>query len=321
MMVLRTCAAAAALACLLPLAQTASAHASLEIKEAPSGAFYKAVVKVPHGCQGSPTNVVKITVPDGLVGAKPMPKAGWTLATVKGAYGAPMKGYNGKLATEGVVEIVWSGGRLLDEHYDEFVFQALVSESVAPGTTIPVKVTQLCESGEVAWVELAATGSDHKLAYPAPLLKVTAGAGNPSSAAVEKASGIAVERPWTRATPAGAPNAGAFLRIVNRGKQSDRLIAVQLDGGAKTEIHETTTVEGVMRMRRMEAIEIPAGAVIELKPGGLHIMIMGLEKPIETGSAVKGVLVFEKAGRIEVDFPAAPVGASAPAAAEGHGHH
>jgi len=298
----------------------AAAHATLEVGEAASGSFHKAVVKVPHGCQGSPTTAVTITVPPGLVSVKPMPKPGWQLATRKAAYPAAVEGYKGKMVGEGVVEIVWSGGRLLDEHFDEFVFQALVSPSVAAGTALPVPVKQTCETGEIAWSEIAQPGSDAKLAFPAPVLKVAPGKPRSTSAkTVTTANGLEIGPAWTRATPTGAPNAGAFLTIRNTGTAADRLLAAELEGGKRTEVHETAAVDGVMRMRQVSEIVIAPGATVELKPGGLHIMIMGLDKPVEPGAIVKGTLVFEKAGRVAVEFPAAPVGSQAPPS--GHGHH
>lgn len=151
------------------------AHATLETTEAPSGAFYKVTVKIPHGCKGSPTTAVRVTIPPGLVAVKPMPKPGWTLATIKGTYAQAVLGYNGKTVAEGVVEIVWSGGLLSDEHYDEFVFQTLVSESLRPGERVPVEIVQTCVSGEVAWRETADRGRpDHKLVHPAPILTIVA---------------------------------------------------------------------------------------------------------------------------------------------------
>lgn len=57
----------------------ATAHTSLETEEAPVGASYKAVFRVPHGCEGKPTNVVRVQIPEGVIAVKPMPKPGWTL--------------------------------------------------------------------------------------------------------------------------------------------------------------------------------------------------------------------------------------------------
>ena len=65
----------------LAVATPAFAHVTLEVSRAPVGASYKAVLRVPHGCGAAATKVLKVQVPEGFIGVKPMPKAGWTLAT------------------------------------------------------------------------------------------------------------------------------------------------------------------------------------------------------------------------------------------------
>src|SRR5258708_40281803 len=64
----------------------AFAHITLETQQAPVGASYKAVMRVPHGCEGTATTAIRVRVPDGMIGVKPMPKAGWQLNTVTGKY-------------------------------------------------------------------------------------------------------------------------------------------------------------------------------------------------------------------------------------------
>ena len=94
---------------------------------------YKGVMRVPHGCHGSPTLKVRIRIPEGVIAIKPMPKAGWQLETVKGKYTRTYD-YFGTPMAEGVQEIVWTG-KLLDEHYDEFVFRSWLTDSLKPDTT------------------------------------------------------------------------------------------------------------------------------------------------------------------------------------------
>ena len=65
------------------------AHATLEAKEAPAGAVYRAVIRIGHGCKGEATHTLRVKLPEGFYNAKPMPKAGWTLETGKGAYATP----------------------------------------------------------------------------------------------------------------------------------------------------------------------------------------------------------------------------------------
>ena len=107
-------------ACLI--AVPAAAHVTLENREAPVGAGYKAVLRVPHGCEGTATTALRVRIPEGVIGVKPMPKPGWTLTTVTGKYAKTYELFHAKLS-EGVTEIAWSGGKLPDAQYDEFVFQ------------------------------------------------------------------------------------------------------------------------------------------------------------------------------------------------------
>jgi uncharacterized protein YcnI len=135
----------------------ASAHVTLERQEAQIGSAYKAILRVPHGCQGSPTTALRVRVPTGIIGVKPMPKPGWQLDVVTGRYTKPYT-LRGAKVTEGVTEIAWSGGKLLDAHYDEFVFTAVIAQELAAGT-IHVPVVQECEKGVHRWIEIP-TGKD-----------------------------------------------------------------------------------------------------------------------------------------------------------------
>ncbi|MGO4832049.1 YcnI family protein, partial [Rhizobiaceae sp. 2RAB30] len=94
----------------------AFAHITLETQEAPVGATYKAVLRVPHGCDGKATTSVRIRIPEGVIAVKPMPKPGWKLETIKGKYEKSYDNY-GTAVNEGVKEVVWSGGQLPDEFY------------------------------------------------------------------------------------------------------------------------------------------------------------------------------------------------------------
>lgn len=158
---------------LLALSSAAAlAHVSLETQQAPVPSTYKAVFRVPHGCEGSPTVKVRIQIPDGVISVKPMPKPGWTLDTVKGAYGKTYD-YYGTPTSEGVKEVVWSGGKLLDEHYDEFVLRAYLTGDLKPDTTLYFPVVQECEKGVERWIEIPAEGKDaDDYETPAPGVKL-----------------------------------------------------------------------------------------------------------------------------------------------------
>ena len=158
---------ALASACLGLSASAALAHVTLETRSAPIGSTYKAVLRVGHGCDGSPTVKVRVRIPDGVVAVKPMPKPGWELDTVESPYTQPYD-YFGTPLTEGVREITWTG-RLLDRHYDEFVFRAYLSEALTPDTTLSFPTVQECEQGVERWIEIPAAGKsadDYK--SPAP---------------------------------------------------------------------------------------------------------------------------------------------------------
>ena len=115
-----------AAATLLATANTAAfAHVTLETREAPIGGGYKAVLRVPHGCKGSATIKIRVQIPEGVISVKPMPKPGWTLETVKGTYAKAYPYYHGTTLAEGVKEVAWSGGKLPDDHYDEFILTRL----------------------------------------------------------------------------------------------------------------------------------------------------------------------------------------------------
>ena len=141
--------AAGAFACL----SAASAHVTLERQEAPVGASYKAVLRVPHGCAGSPTTAIRVRLPVGIIGVKPMPKPGWQLNTVTGRYQKPYT-LRGAPVNEGVTEISWSGGKLADAHYDEFVFTGVIAEELAGTPVIYFPVVQECEKGVHRWIEI-----------------------------------------------------------------------------------------------------------------------------------------------------------------------
>ena len=163
--------AVGAIACL----SAASAHVTLERQEVPVGSSYKAVLRVPHGCAGSATTAIRVRLPAGFIGVKPMPKPGWQLNTVTGKY---PKSYSlrGAPLTEGVTEISWSGGKLPDEHYDEFVFIGTIAAELAGTPAIYFPVVQECEKGVHRWIEIptgnASEGHGAGSAEPAAALRL-----------------------------------------------------------------------------------------------------------------------------------------------------
>ncbi|MEM8655625.1 MAG: YcnI family protein [Pseudomonadota bacterium] len=157
-------------------ATTATAHATLEVQQAEAGSTYKGVMRIGHGCDGEATQRVDITVPEGVISVKPMPKPGWTLTTETGAY-AQSYDYYGRTLTEGVRTITWEG-RLDDGHYDEFIFRAKLAGDWEDGTMIHFPTVQTCANGTADWTVIPATGQDpHDIDNPAPGLMIKAGHG------------------------------------------------------------------------------------------------------------------------------------------------
>ena len=139
-------------------------------------------------------------------------------------------------------------------------------------------------------------------------------AASPSFALDYKVGAIEIGQPWSRATPSTAPSAGGFLTLVNRGDTADRLIAVESPAANHAEVHEMKMDGAVMRMRALEnGIALPPGQTVELKPGSYHVMFIGLKAPFVKDQKVPATLVFEKAGRIDVEFQVEALGATRPA--------
>jgi periplasmic copper chaperone A len=154
------------------LAASADAHVTLQGREATIGSSYKAVFVVPHGCAGSATTKIRVQIPEGVIDAKPMPKAGWNLEVIKGKYTSEYDFHGAKLS-EGVKEVVWSGGRLPDDFYDEFVISTFLTGVLKPDTMLYFPVVQECEQGVSRWIDIPADPAHaHDSKWPAPGVKL-----------------------------------------------------------------------------------------------------------------------------------------------------
>ena len=162
---------------LLGLLATAHAHVTLEQASAPAGSYYKAVLRVGHGCAGLPTTALRVQLPAGFKGAKPMPKSGWTLSTRSEKLAQPYISH-GKTVSEDVSEITWTANNheawLADAHYDEFVLRGQLPEQAG---ALWFKVLQSCEAGDKSgsndWSQIPSSGmSTQGLKTPAALLQV-----------------------------------------------------------------------------------------------------------------------------------------------------
>ena len=168
-----------AIAAFWTAAVPALAHVTLEQREASVGSTYKAVFRVPHGCEGKPTNAVRVRIPEGFFAVKPMPKPGWTLEKIVGAYEKTYLNHGTPLS-EGVKEVVWSGGNLPDDEYDEFELRGSIAGDLEPGSTLWFPVVQECPDGATErWIEIPAEGqSSGDLDMPAPGVRLTERAGS-----------------------------------------------------------------------------------------------------------------------------------------------
>ena len=303
---------------------SAFAHATLETQTAKADSYFKAVMRIPHGCEGKATNDVIIELPDGFYSAKPMAHHGFEMSVETGAYHKPLT-LHGREKTEGIRKVTWSGGVVEDWAYDEFIVFGRIG-NVEAGETLYFKTTQLCgDDARVVWDEIPVEGEKHP-AKPAPSLKIVANAdahghGHGHNHGDKKAEhedhgkmvlagDIHIEGSWTRATPPNAKAGGAFLKLTNKGHHADRLIGASSSVSKVVEVHEMAMVNDVMKMQELtDGLAIEPGATVELKPGGYHLMLIGIHNPIAKGDMVKITLEFEKAGKVDVMFPAAELGA------------
>lgn len=168
---------------------------------------------------------------------------------------------------------------------------------------------------------IAALAAFHALP---PLHAVPTAAAQGAQDQTYRLGALSVTAPWTRVTPKGAKIAGGYVRIVNAGSEPDRLVGGSFDLSGRVEVHEMAMDGGVMRMRHLPSgLEIRPGETVELKPGGYHLMFVDMKGALEAGKPVKGRLVFERAGALDVEFAVAPLGATTPAGGNGadHGGH
>lgn len=151
----------------------AQAHVVLEEPAALAGSSYRAAFRVGHGCAGSPTTGIRVFIPAGVRGAKPMPKAGWTLTTQRAPLAQPYDSH-GRTVREDVVEVNWTvqspAQALPDDWYEEFVLRATLP---AQAGALWFRVLQTCASGQLDWADVPAQGTSTRgMKTPAALLEV-----------------------------------------------------------------------------------------------------------------------------------------------------
>lgn len=137
------------------------------------------------------------------------------------------------------------------------------------------------------------------------------------AAVAARAGAIDISGAWSRPARAGGNGVG-YVVLANGGK-ADRLVSASTPAAGRVEIHESMVMGGKAMMHpRPRGIELPAGKTVALKPEGLHLMLIGLKKPLKVGETVPVTLKFEKSGEVTVSFA---VRAAGPAPTADHSHH
>jgi hypothetical protein len=124
-----------------------------------------------------------------------------------------------------------------------------------------------------------------------------------------KAGSLVISGPWSRATPKGAESAIGYMTIKNNGTTTDRLIGGSFDVADTFELHSMVMENGIAKMRELMDVEIKPGQTIEFKPGGSHAMFVNLKHPLSKGEHIKGTLIFEHAGTVQIQYSVEEIGA------------
>jgi uncharacterized protein YcnI len=162
----------AILAALLAFAPAAEGHVVADPSEGPENGYFRTAFRVTHGCAGTATVAVTITIPPGVLSAKPQPKPGWTISMTRRPLDPPMPDGHGGKITEAVATVTWRGGPLPNDQFDEFGLSLRLPAGKA-GTTLWFPAVQECERGENRWTEIPAEGqrwSDVK--WPSPFVRL-----------------------------------------------------------------------------------------------------------------------------------------------------
>lgn len=136
-------------------------------------------------------------------------------------------------------------------------------------------------------------------------------AAQPGSIILAAMDGVMVQEAWARAMPEGAKVGAAYV-TVKGGAEADALLGVSTPIAAQAMVHETINDNGVMKMREVASVPVPAGQTVTFAPGGNHIMLMGLKRPLKAGDRFPLTLKFAKAGDVTVTVTVRPIGSTMP---------
>ena len=130
---------------------------------------------------------------------------------------------------------------------------------------------------------------------------------------------IEVMHPWARPTIPNRPGA-AYFGLHNLGDAPDRLIGAHAEGVGKIELHKAEQKNGIMTMAPVDTVEIPAGGMAHLGPGGVHLMMFGIDPPLKVGETLEMILMFETAGEVAITVPVSKTMGDPKHHGEGHQH-
>jgi uncharacterized protein YcnI len=175
----------------------ARAHVGVLPGEVPADSYTKLTFSVPHGCDGSATTRLRVSIPQGVVAVKPQVVAGWTIDTITDTYPTPVM-LNGSPVTSGVTEIAWEGGPLPDAYLQEFGVSVHVPAAV--GATLMFPIIQECEEGETAWIEESVDGEEEP-EHPAPAITLLAAEDTEAAEPEPMAPSVATEHTHDESEP------------------------------------------------------------------------------------------------------------------------
>jgi copper(I)-binding protein/uncharacterized protein YcnI len=295
-------------ALLLAAPVPAFAHVTLAEPQAKPGAQYTAQFTVGHGCDGSPTTMLAVHIPDGVTGLKPEAKAGWSVE---------MQRDGAKIS-----QVVWKGGLIPADQKDSFSL-----DMVLPSRTGQLVFTadQTCQKGSESWSELPAADG-HKLKNPAPILTLTptpvkstgdsmagmdmSGMGNMKMSGMKMGGaapaganlqGVSVTDAWIRALPSAVPSGGYFT-LHNGGTKPVVLTGASSPGCGMLMLHKSEDKGGMSSMTDVSEVPVAAGASVQFTPVGFHLMCMDSKPAIKPGASVPVTLSFKDGAEMTVSF-------------------
>lgn len=271
------------------------AHVVLQPGPAVAGSTYDVAFKVGHACKDArSTTGLTVRLPRGFVLQEVPARAGWKVDVDRSGTGT----------------VRWTADSaaqaLPGDRKSEFLLRGTLP--AAPGP-LYFAVLQTCDVGSADWAQLPTGAAGETLPFPAARLDVVA----PGSAPVD-ASGA-----WVRAAVPGQSGTGGFMKLA--AGVPLKLVGVATPAAGVAEVHEMKMEGDTMKMRAVPALELPARQIVELKPGGYHLMLMDLKQPIAAGNVIPLTLTFEDAtGAKSTLLVQAPVQAAPTGAAAGGGH-